>query len=74
MKNKSYRGRVEVTGAVTPVNAESDTFTIGTDDGLQVKATYTGETKHRIFQGAQDPESGARRRPTRRASGRGLTR
>lgn len=56
MKNKSYREKVEVTGSVTQINAERRTFTIATDDGLRVKATYTDETKHRVFQVSQNPE------------------
>ena len=56
MKEKSYREQVEVTGSVTQINAERRTFTIATDDGLRVKASYTDETKHRVFQVAQDPE------------------
>ena len=56
MKNKSYREKVEVTGSVTQINAERRTFTIATDDGLRVKALYTEETKHRVFQVAQNPE------------------
>ena len=56
MSNKSYREPVEITGSVTQINAERRTFTITTDDGLRVKALYTGETKHRVFQVAQNPE------------------
>ena len=56
MKEKSYREQVEITGSVTQINAERRTFTIATDDGLRVKASYTDETKHRVFQVAQDPE------------------
>ena len=56
MKNKSYREKVEVTGSVTQINAERRTFTIAMDDGLRVKALYTEETKHRVFQVAQNPE------------------
>ena len=56
MTAKSYRQTVEVTGSVTQINAGRRTFTIGTDDGLRVKAPYTDETKHRVFQVAQDPE------------------
>ena len=56
MNAKNYRKQVEVTGSVTQINTERGTFTIGTDDGLRVKAPYTDETKHRVFQVAQDPK------------------
>ncbi len=56
MSDKSYRKQVEITGSVTQINAERRTFTIATDDGLRVKAPYTEETKHRVFQVAQNPE------------------
>ena len=56
MSNKSYREQVEITGSVTQINAERRTFTIATDDGLRVKAPYTEETQHRVFQVAQNPE------------------
>lgn len=56
MSAKSYRKQVEVTGSVTQINTGQRTFTIGTDGGLPVKAPYTDETKHRVFQVAQNPE------------------
>ena len=56
MTAKLYREPVEVTGSVTQINTECRTFTIGTDGGLPVKAPYTEESKHRVFQVAQNPQ------------------
>ena len=56
MKEKTHRKLVEITGSVTQINTERRTFTIATDDSLWVKASYTDETKHRVFQVAQNPE------------------
>ena len=53
---KTYREQMEVTGSVTQINTGQRTFTIGTDGGLPVKAPYTDETRHRVFQVAQNPE------------------
>ena len=56
MKAKTYREPVEITGSVYQINIENRTFKMKTDDGLRVTAPYTEETKHRVFQVAQNPE------------------